>query len=105
MAPDFGSRLSFSLFSADTGKLHAILSRCNIPFSERKLKDMKTDSLEQDLGRLVGGLERHLSEIEKKHAMAARTFRCPFPLPLPLHSIVECSAPTGVACDADQWRV
>ncbi len=55
----------------DTKKIHAVLERCGVPFTERKLKDFKSENVEQDLTRLVGSLDRHLADLEKKHAMAA----------------------------------
>jgi hypothetical protein len=71
---DFASILSPFLVIISPGdykKLHSILDRCGVPVTEKKTKDFKTDNVEQDLTRLVGSLEKHFEQLDKKQAMAA----------------------------------
>eukprot|EP00808_Paulinella_micropora_P006395 g26766.t1 len=53
-------------------KLQGMLERCEVPMQEKKAAEFNSKDITQDLGRLVkGGVQQHLSKMEKARAMAA----------------------------------
>jgi DNA mismatch repair protein MSH2 len=60
-----------NVLPADRLKLLSLFERCGVPTSERKAAEFKNTDVEQDLKRLLGSLEQHLGDLDKKHAMSA----------------------------------
>lgn len=60
-----------SVLPADRVKLLSLFERCGVPTSERKAAEFKSVDVEQDIRRLIGSIEHHFTDLEKKHAMSA----------------------------------